>query len=553
MDFTMITECQNECIDTMRDEMDRLYLKQHQIIEYQIDDDIEQFKCFQEGFSLPGSSKELDVFKFDNKHIIKAIKYFNEAFQEVDPYEGFMQSRYKNERGKLDIKDMLYGGMDPNNTKEHELFNAYSEALLKAFRVPNGNMDKGFKELQEQFDCKFKIFFSTNSKTSTGTIIKVDNEDPGKLDISKKKGFLLGKLGITINVNIKQILTMMPANIKLFGQTFTSIMLHEIYHNICHMIDARNTGIKDDIKKTICSIKKGDSKSSVVAKISNFIDRCINKLNVKKDSIKEKQRCINRMYVLSQIRTNPNAVKKFENDIKNNVDMTGNDEELDKYIDVLEQTKHVIKIFSIGKVVAASCTIIMACIGILSGSAIATIGGALYLAFMSLSMLMKRVVSLSSISVGVREEYYCDLFASMYQLPIHMKSFNRQIYLGKNNKDKVLRIRELEQSLSDTMKDEHPMDFDRELTSYRTAKQILASKKRIKPEIREYLEYIVNVHEGIDDVEGSRNNKQKKKLDPEAAADLKKLMNDFVKQTGVTVTESFIEKFCRGEYYGIGY
>jgi SOS response regulatory protein OraA/RecX len=59
-------------------------------------------------------------------------------------------------------------------------------------------------------------------------------------------------------------------------------------------------------------------------------------------------------------------------------------------------------------------------------------------------------------------------------------------------------------------------------------------------EEREYLEYIVNLHEGIDTIDNPHSKRQAKKLNPEAAADLQKTLNDFVNKTGVSVTESFI-------------
>jgi CHASE3 domain sensor protein len=78
----------------------------------------------------------------------------------------------------------------------------------------------------------------------------------------------------------------------------------------------------------------------------------------------------------------------------------------------------------------------------------------------------------------------------------------------------------------------------------------LDSKQKMKPEIRNYLQYIVDLHDGIDKINNPEDKRQKKKLDPEAAKDLQKVLDDFVKKTGAPVTESFVDDFIGGEYYG---
>jgi hypothetical protein len=192
------------------------------------------------------------------------------------------------------------------------------------------------------------------------------------------------------------------------------------------------------------------------------------------------------------------------------------------------------------KVAAVACAILLAGLGFVFGSTLAAATGVVYLAIMALSLLMKKVLSLFSVSVGVQEEYFCDLFAAMYKLPIHLTSFNRQIKLNKMNQQKIKSIRDKTNKISDAVNDPHPTTFDRETVSYQTAKQILASGKPLKKEIKNYLKYIVDLHEGIDTLDAPHTRRQAKKLDPEAAKDLQKTLNDFVNKSGVTVTESFL-------------
>lgn len=530
MDLSLVMESVTDTEEEVTRSIDMMYVKQQAIMEYSEELDLMScYDCFQEGYANPASSKELDVFKFDNKHIIKAIKYFNAAYAEI-PFEktNFDEIKIRQERGKLDLKNTLAPEIDypPSLIKEVE----------SRFRNPGGKLEKGFKELQQQFDCKFKIYISR--KTSTGTIITKFLKDPGKLTISKSKGFQLGGLGITINLNVEQLLTMVPANRKLFGQSLTSVLLHEIYHNIVNMIEVRNTNLHNDIKSTLGKMNESKTVDSAKSLASSFVDRFSNTFSIKDKEI-DKERVKNRMYVLSRIKDNPGAIKKFEEDIKANRDKTNNDKEIDEYIRSMELVKNLVIFKRSMRVISAACCILLAGLGFAFGSTLAVVGGIVGLAIMSLSMLKKKVLSLFGIAPRIQEEYFCDLFASMYKLPVHLSSFNRQIQLNQKNADKMKKLREIDQKIDKAVDDEHPITFDREVTSYKVAKQILESGQKLKPEVKKYLQYIVNLHEGIDNIDNPYDKRQAKKLDPEAAADLKKTLNDFINKTGVAVTESF--------------
>ena len=178
------------------------------------------------------------------------------------------------------------------------------------------------------------------------------------------------------------------------------------------------------------------------------------------------------------------------------------------------------------------------------------------IALLSLKMIIIKVFRfLHGGSERLQEEYFCDLFAAMYKLPVHLESFNRQIELNKVNPKGASKMRDADLYFGKSAKDPHPTTFNRELTSYRLAKQMLSSHIKLKKDIREYLEYIVELHEGIEDIDNPYDKKEAKKLDPQAAADLRKTMKEFIEKTGVTVTESYIDELCNmmdGEYYVFG-
>lgn len=542
MDFDYISECVSTTMDDVMEAMDSLYIKQLSISEYDTDLDESEYKCFQEGFFTP-KSKELDVFKFNNSHILKAIKCFNKAYSNL-PFElsAFDTTKDRQENGELSFESTYA----PSLSYSKEFVNA----ATTSFKKTDGKFIEGFHELEKQFDCKFKLTISAD-KGGTGTIIERFPAEPGSLTVSKKEGFKLGGLGINIDINVSQVLGIAPAKHELFGQSFTAVLLHEIYHNIVHMIDVRNKRLHDDIKDTMSQVSKSKNIVSTTSNLSSFVERFAKMFKLKNSDIKKK-RAVNRLYVLSQIQNNTGAMKKFEDDIKNDKDPTNGDKELDEYIETLQKVKTILNIRKGAKVVTTACSILLSAVGFAFGSVAAAVVGTVSLAIMSLGMLMKKVASLFGMSPYVQEEYFCDLFAAMYKLPVHLVSYKRQIELNKKNRQKVGDIRKLDQEIDKLEKDVHPMTFDRELTSYKVAKQLL-QEKHLKKDIREYLQYIVDLHDGIEDIDNPDSKRQRKKLSPESAADLRKTLRDFVAKSGAVVTESFIMDICNingGEYYG---
>ena len=538
MDLSFIQEQCDSCIDDIYDAMDALYIKRL-LIEQDIDS-YEGFSCFQEGVAAPKIKKELDMFKFDNKYIIKAIKHFNKAINSVKEPEENKKIRKLYEKGSLDELRSLV-----RDKSIKEIRDKYFDDLLKEFRNKSGSFEKGFQSLKEQFKCSFKIFLTNDPKFDTGTIpTKETVFDYRKLSVSSKKGFQLGGIPIQINVNVRQILELVPADNSLFGQSFTGIILHEIFHNIFIMMNTNQLSLEGELKEIAKDIKKTDTKAEIMTKFNSLMNSIGSKLGIKNSDLKDKKRLANRLFVLSKISDNPAALKKFEDDIKNDRDKTVNEDEIDDYIKTFEKVERSLKIGRIGKIIGVLCTIILTATGIVVGSAIATAAGGILLGIMTLKMIRNKYINnmLERIFHNKSQvhEYYCDLFASMYQLPIYLKSYQRELMFNKVNKQKVSRIRDIENSISKLQKDPHPTTFDRAVVSYNNAKKLLNSGKKLKPQIRKYLEYIVKSHEGINDIENNQTEYTKKHLDPEAAADLNKMLNDLVNETGTTVTESYI-------------
>lgn len=537
IDLSFVQECVTETEEEVRETIDMLYVKNKLIQEYAMGSDNEDLLYYLESTNVPvGSSKTFDLFSFNNDHIIKAIRHFNKAYAELEvsnKKSEYNQKKKEIEEGKLTLKSDFHELNKPGDEIVKE--------LRSKFLKDGGHFVKGFKELEKQFDCDFQIFLSEMSGTGTALTRFPKDVEVNKITISKSKGFQLGGLKIIINVNPSQILAIVPSNRKLFGQTLTGILLHEIYHNIVHCVDIRNRNLHNDIKKTFNSFTGNEDKRSVDSKTTALMRRFKSNFSIKDMEFNE-ERSRNRFYVLSKIKDNPNAMKRFENDIKENVDKTNSEKELDDYIKSLQVIKSYTGIRKTVRCIATACAILLAGLGFVFGSTLMAASGIIYLAIVALTMMIKKVLSLFSVSVGVQEEYFCDLFAAMYNLPIHLTTYKRQIQLNKMNSDKVKKIHKMNSQISDNVNDPHPMTFDREVVSYQTAKQILNSGRHLKPEIKRYLKYIVKTHEGIEDIETTHSRRQNKQLNPESAKDLQKTVDDFVRQTGVAVTESFIDE-----------
>lgn len=538
-----INDIVNDVQDDMYDTLNKMYMKQHMIMESDDSLDLSSFQCFQEGL-FPAKSKEFDVFNFDNKHLMKAIKYFNKAYSELPlkKYPDF-----------LEYKKAEYNG-DLNKAKE-----LYPKGINSELKTEVANWQKtsksyrdAFIEIEKQFNIKFCIMRS-DKISSIGTIPKLITmkEGQGKLTISKEKGFQLGGMIVNLIIGPEYLLYLAPENPNMFGQNFTGIMLHEIYHNIVRMVEVRNTDLYKNIKKTFADSPNDLSPKEINKNTTSFINRFISDFDISKMEFK-KDKATRLLRVLSNIKDNPVALDKFEKDINNN-EVPDADKELDKYIDTLNQLSKRIRFNRTKHIIKVVCIILGTAICAGTGAVAGAVVGSVYLALLSLKMIMKKVVMfLVGGSERLQEEYFCDLFAAMYKLPVHFTSFKRQIELNKINPDKIKEINKADMELSKTLKDPHPLIYDRELASYRIAKQMLADKNiKLKKDVRKYLEYIVKTNEGIEDLDVPRG-EYADKIDPEAAADLRKTMKDFIEKTGVTVTESFVDEICNeiiGDYY----
>lgn len=545
-----IFESVNDAVDNVNDALDRLYCKQLMIMESEEESvDISEYQCFQEGFLFP-RSKALEVYKFNNKHLLKAVKLFNKAYAEI-PIEqycpDFDEIKKVSERGsqtKLNDYDITY-----------DQYMNIARAIETEFSKTDSYSNKALVELGEQFDCTYRIILNKSRTSTAPFMMKFPEGSDKKITLSKSKGFQLGKVNLSVYVSVFDLITLSPADRNLFGQWFTSILLHETFHNIVRILDRLNREVSKDIENTLDSVAKSKNIVTSTARITSLIGRIKKNLKIEDNAFDEK-RTEKRFYILSQIKDNKAAVGKFSKDVKSNSDPV-TEEEIEKYIDMLKKNYKstrpkiftAIKEFFLGIIAIIGGALGFAFApGVGAGVSLGAGLGFFFMAFMDKQAESKAI--LGGMGTKIQEEYFCDLFASMYQLPVHLTSYNRYIAMNKLDSTKAKQIDMLENKTHSKMSDEHPNTIDREIVSYKMAKQILNSNKHLKKEVKEYLKYIVDLHDGIDNLPINDSKRRAKRLSPEASADLQKTLTEFAKKNNVAVTESFIEEFCGGEYYG---
>lgn len=545
-----IFESVNDAVDNVNDALDRLYCKQLMIMESGEESvDISEYQCFQEGFLFP-RSKALEVYKFNNKHLLKAVKLFNKAYAEI-PIEqycpDFDEIKKVSERGsqaKLNDYDITY-----------DQYMNIARAIETEFTKTDSYSNKALDELGKQFDCTYRIILNKSRTSTAPFMMKFPEGSDKKIALSKSKGFQLGKVNLSVYVSVFDLITLSPADRNLFGQWFTSILLHETFHNIVRILDRLNKEVSKDIENTLDSVAKSKNIVASTARITSLIGRIKKNLKIEDNAFDEK-RTEKRFYILSQIKDNKAAVGKFSKDVKSNSDPV-TEEEIEKYIDMLKKNYKstrskiftAIKEFFLGIIAIIGGALGFAFApGIGAGVSLGAGLGFIFMAFMDKQAESKAI--LGGMGTKLQEEYFCDLFASMYQLPVHLVSYNRYIAMSKLDSTKAKQIDMLENKTHSKMSDEHPNTIDREIVSYKMAKQILNSNKHLKKEVKEYLKYIVDLHDGIDNLPINDSKRRAKRLSPEASADLQETLTEFAKKNNVAVTESFIEEFCGGEYYG---
>ena len=471
--------------------------------------------------SKPINPKDIKHMKFDNKHILKAVKYFNEARAE--------QSNVKFAKD-LDIKKFI----------DHPSYH------------------KAVRELEDQFQCHlaYKWMKDPDGYENAGTYVfsKDDNVLP-TVTISKSKGFQLHGADIWIEVWNSGLFSFAPVDPKLFGQSVVAVTLHEIFHNIAGAIRNVTDSFIIDTTTTmslLASARSAKRKREIASKYVDSIKESgmISDLNPIKRRILIKQ-----MMFLSSLYNKRDVMNVI--DTSNMGDMS--EDELDKTIEgyrkKLDKIKHeqrkgfdkTVPLISIAATIISS---------IISFVAVPGIG--LSIIVLSLGLLSSSLLGVKSYRTSQEqmeqmlkayqngkafEESWADMFAGIYNFPIaHYIQSGRG---GDNytpntvkNVEKLNELAKVEKEAFNLLMIAYPTNSERNHAAAKLAENAL-KQKGLDSATRKYLTWIKdNFSSMLDtDIENEDTNTT---YDPNRAGDVDQHIQDIINQGNVTVTESFV-------------
>ena len=484
--------------------------------------------------------EDIKHMKFDNKHILNAVKYFNAA-----------RAEQKEVKFAKDIN------------------------IQKFVNSPNYN--KGVKELEEQFDCHIAYKFIKNNQgyENAGTLTYDPDESYShQLTISKSKGFQLHGAGIFIVVDEYGLFADAPADPSMFGQAFVAVSLHEIFHNIANMIRAKTDSFIINTATTMTMMLSCRSAKRKREIMNRYCDA------IKHMGIFDVENPIKRKIFIKQMM----LISSLHNptDIKSVIDKTSDiktEDEIDKtilvYSSYLDKKKKEIKRARnykapfaymmihamIGAIVAfvnnADRLALITLFSPAQGLTLSALTGAAIGFNLTLSMFnfciyaikkafdkTYRKVEAEYMKGKAFEESWCDMFAGIYNFPVvfYIKSMTDK---NKNftpntvgNTQKLNALAALEKELHTLMFSTYPTNSERNHAAAKLAENAL-KQKHLDPATRKYLTWIKDNFSSMSatDIENENVNTT---YDPGRANDVDAHIQDIINQGNVTVTESVV-------------
>lgn len=473
--------------------------------------------------------KDIKHMKFDNKHIRKAVQYFNQA-----------RAAQKNVKFTKDL-----------NIKEF---------------VNHPSYNKGVKELEAQFDCHiaFKWVKNNEGYQNAGTLTyNKDYVYDYDISISKSKGFQLHGAGIWVRVDEYGLFSDAPIKQDMFGQALVAVTLHEIFHNIANMIRSKsdaflaNTAITTTL---VISARSAKRKREILNKYCDSIkDLGIFDIS---NPVK-KQLFIKSMMLMSSVQ-DPGDLNQVIDTSTNITSEAEIDKTIEKYAALIKRKKKIIKksrnwkipligfiaggistgIFT-GIAAAAPITVL----GTLSGIMLPVTTGATFLNLLFYAMIYNYDKTYKKVEEMYQkghafEESWCDLFAGMYNYPVvfYIKSAtsknNNYTPNTVGNVEKLNELAALEKELYTILFTTYPTNSERNHAAARIAANAL-KQKGLDPATKKYLKWVSDNFSSMLETDISKE-EVNTTYDPNRANDIDKHIQDIIDQGQVTVTESAI-------------
>lgn len=458
--------------------------------------------------------EDIKHMKFDNTEILKAVECFNKARTE--------QNTVAN--GKINLRDF----------------------------VRDKNFSEGITHLEKQFDCHISLKFVKHSGY-IGDNVSTDiiNDIKQKVTVSKSKGFQLGGMSISITHFHRFFELNTPDdNIEIFGQRMVAVLCHEIFHNIASALRyeaTRNTLSLIATMQLAAAAKTPKEKRIILTNYVESLDKMYDSKildKIAKKKLVKKLLIASSLYSDSELKKAKKIFSKKES----------SDKSADDYIDdLIKKARRVNNKTNFGKPLYHIRNLVYNALALLIASFIfnePTIVGL----FITIDIISFFVEGASYFSKKKQnktknpknpnfEEYYCDLFAAMYQLPITWFTgfaFGGKEKFSPNNFDqsKLNKYAMLEREIFDSLNANYPTDSERTHAGVTAAKTILKDPN-IDESTKKYCQWIVDNFSDIHttDIDLIYNVRY---FDPKEVENLDEHLAKLIKDNGIPITESFI-------------
>lgn len=429
----------------------------------------------------------LDIYKFDNKYLLESIRSFN--------------TFYKNHEDH--ILDVNVGDLEHDKDFQHGL-----DCINKQF---NANIH-------------FILNKMPDATTAAAKMMRGSNITVGK------QGFDLHGMKMIIGMDMtRQLQEMHERNTgHVFGQTCVSVLLHEIFHNIAFAAKIYRSPAErlfmhimepiallqtdlDDLKLRISNFVKEtfgiDLNHRFIGVIEDIFSRIFGALGQKNPEKSLRQICKDFAPPGAGFLMNRNTSKTDRNTFKYKRE---------------HGAKDIFNIIDLG-IMLQLAPIIQTIMQAMALAVAAEINGLLF-AWILFVMGVNTIGGYFQIkNENTNEETMCDMFAAMYQLPVHFRK-------SKGTEQMASGYARKRYSNMFNMFDPHAATHDRETVSYNLAKEMLNSGEKLAPEVKEYLQYIVDENDGINDVDRNFTKTQIKKSAPAFTQNINRAVNHFINE-----------------------
>lgn len=506
VDYASITKESTQILDWIAHYNDTTHLG-YDMLQEQGFDFVKMTDAYiQEAASSKKEIKPSDIkhMKFDNSHILKAIEYFNKARAE-QPNAG---------KGEWSIDQFI------NST----------------------NYKKAVDELEKQFDCKLNIrWFKDNDypdETSLSTPIMSNMKQ--KMSISKSKGFQLHGLPVDIFVINKAIDEEMTKKTdqSLFGQFVCAGLCHEIFHNIVSAVRYSTATFNFSLMSAFSLATSSPSAKTRRVVFEKFT-KSLESNGVKLNPI-QKKKLVRDLCNISAVAYNEQLLSKIKGKLAKADSSAAADKEMDEYIKLLKRMNKDYENMKKRSDKIKKHKILYNIICIIGIILTLTVVGM----FIGIPLIASTVDPMNDYEEYLKstnkEEFYCDLFAGAYNLPFTfvMGVKNREFTVNQISNDRIQKIAELEKSVHQFTRSSYPTISERNYAAMTIAKNILDSKEKIDPALKEYCEWVVANYSNILDTDIGENYNSVT-FNPEEAKDLDEHIQNLIENNDITITESW--------------